>query len=86
MHQSQGTISDTLFSVFLISRQCYVSILASENKTYRTVRHSRDLRDLHDMLTAGHLGRDRTRAAAHRVYYWPTMRVDIDRYVTQRKT
>ncbi len=30
------------------------------------------------MPTAGQSGRDRTLAAARRVYYWPTMRVDID--------
>ncbi len=35
------------------------------------------------MSIAGHPGQDRTLAAARRVYYWPTMCVDIDRYVAQ---
>ncbi len=33
------------------------------------------------MPTTEHPGHDRTLAAASRVYYWPTTRVDIDRYV-----
>ncbi len=41
------------------------------------------LKLIHDVPTSGHPGRDRTLAAARRVYYWPTMRVDIDRYVAQ---
>ncbi len=35
------------------------------------------------MSTAGYPDRDRTLATARRVYYWPTMCVDIDRYVAQ---
>ncbi len=41
------------------------------------------LKLIHDMPTAGHPGRDKTLAAARRVYYWPKTRVDIDRYVGQ---
>ncbi len=41
------------------------------------------LKLIHDMPTAGHPGGDRTLAAARRVYYWPTIRIDIDRYVAQ---
>ncbi len=35
------------------------------------------------MPTAGHPGRDRTLGVASTVYYWPTMRVDINRYAAQ---
>ena len=41
------------------------------------------LKLVHDMPQAGHPGRDRTLAAARRRYYWPTMRVDIEKYVAQ---
>ncbi len=38
---------------------------------------------LHDTPSAGHPGRDRTLAAARTKYYWPTMRVDIEKHVSQ---
>ncbi len=36
---------------------------------------------VHDTVVASHPGRERTLAAARTVYFWPTMRVDIDAYV-----
>ncbi len=36
---------------------------------------------LHDMVVAGHPGRECTLATTREVYFWPTMRVDIDAYV-----
>ena len=36
---------------------------------------------VHDSPVAGHPGKDRTLAATRVNYYWPTMRVDIDRHV-----
>ncbi len=41
------------------------------------------LKLIHDMSIAGRPGHSRTLAAARRIYYWQTMRVDIDRYVAQ---
>ena len=41
------------------------------------------LRLIHDTPIAGHPGRDRTLTAARRVYYWPTMRTDIENYVAR---
>ncbi len=38
---------------------------------------------LHDAPSAGHPGRDRTLAAARSKYYWPTMRIDIERHVSR---
>ncbi len=38
---------------------------------------------LHDTPQAGHLGRDRTLAAARAKYYWPTMRIDIEKHISQ---
>ncbi len=37
---------------------------------------------LHDAPSSGHPGRDRTLAAARSKYYWPTMRIDIERHVS----
>ncbi len=36
----------------------------------------------HDVPSSGHPGRDRTLAAARRNYYWPTMRIDIEKHVS----
>ncbi|RUM30633.1 MAG: hypothetical protein DSY32_02035 [Aquifex sp.] len=41
------------------------------------------LKLVHDSVIAGHPGKERTLSAARRSYYWPTMRVDIDAYVTK---
>ncbi len=41
------------------------------------------LRLLHDMASAGHPGRDRTLAAARSKYYWPTMRIDVEKHISQ---
>ncbi len=41
------------------------------------------LKLVHDMPQGGHPGRDRTLSAARRKYYWPTMRVDVEKYVAQ---
>ena len=41
------------------------------------------LRLVHDMPSAGHPGRDRTLQAARKAYYWPTMRIDIENYVSK---
>ncbi len=38
---------------------------------------------LHDMPSVGHPGRERTLEAAHKSYYWPTMRTDIENYVAR---
>ncbi len=37
----------------------------------------------HDTVIAGHPGRESTLTAARTVYFWPTMRVDVDAYVAQ---
>ncbi len=41
------------------------------------------LKLIHDMPTTGHLGRDKTLAAARRFNFWPLMLLDIGRYVAQ---
>ncbi len=41
------------------------------------------LRLLHDTPSAGHPGRDRTLAAARCKYYWPTMRIDVEKHISQ---
>ncbi len=38
---------------------------------------------VHDTVIAGHPGRERTLTAPRAVYFWPTMRVDIDTYVAK---
>ncbi len=38
---------------------------------------------LHDMPSAGHPGCDRTLAAAQSKYYWPTMRIDVEKHISQ---
>ncbi len=38
---------------------------------------------IHDGVIAGHPGKERTLTAARARYFWPTMRVDIDSYVSQ---
>ncbi len=35
----------------------------------------------HDAIEAGHPGRERTLSALRNNYYWPTMKIDVDRYV-----
>ncbi len=41
------------------------------------------LRLLHDAPSACHPGRDRTLAAARSKYYWPTMRIDVEKHISQ---
>jgi len=41
------------------------------------------LKLLHDVPHAGHPGRDKCLTAARQKYYWPTMRIDIERHVAQ---
>ncbi len=41
------------------------------------------LRLLHDTPSAGHAGRDRTLAAARSKYYSPTMRIDVEKHISQ---
>ncbi len=41
------------------------------------------LRLLHDAPSAGHPGRDRTFAAARSKYYWATMRIDVEKHISQ---
>ncbi len=36
---------------------------------------------VHDTVVAGHPGWEHTLAAARAVYFWPTIRIDIDAYV-----
>ncbi len=38
---------------------------------------------LHDTPSAGHPGSDRTLAAARNKYYWPTMRIDLEKHISQ---
>ncbi len=38
---------------------------------------------LHDTPSAGHPGCDRTLAAARSKYYWPTMRIDVEKHISQ---
>ncbi len=38
---------------------------------------------LHDTPSAGHPGRDRTLASARNKYYWPTMRIDVKKHISQ---
>ncbi len=38
----------------------------------------------HDSTSSGHPDRDRTLAAARGKYYWPTMRIDIQKHIAQR--
>ncbi len=38
---------------------------------------------LHDVTSAGHPGSDKTLAAARSRYYWPTMRIDIEKHVSR---
>ncbi len=37
---------------------------------------------LYDASSVGHPGRDRTLAAARSKYYWPSMRIDIEKHVS----
>ena len=39
------------------------------------------LAEAHDVPTAGHLGRNKTRERLSRAFYWPRMNYDIDEYV-----
>ncbi len=41
------------------------------------------IRLLHDTPSAGHPDRDRTLAAARGKYYWPTMRMDVEKHISQ---
>ncbi len=41
------------------------------------------LKLLHDTPQAGHPGRDRTLSMARAKYYWPTMRLDIEKHIAQ---
>ncbi len=41
------------------------------------------LKLLHDTPSAGHPGRDKTLSMARATYYWPTMRLDIERHIAQ---
>ncbi len=38
---------------------------------------------VHDAVVAGHPGRERTLAALRTHYYWPTMKIDTEKYVDQ---
>ncbi len=41
------------------------------------------LKLLHDTPGAGHPGRDRTLSIARAKYYWPTMRLNIEKHIAQ---
>ncbi len=41
------------------------------------------LMTVHDGVIAGHPEKERTLTASHTRYFWPTMRIDIDSYVSQ---
>ncbi len=41
------------------------------------------LKLLHDTPEAGHPGRGRTLSMARGKYYWPTMRLDIEKHIAQ---
>ncbi len=38
---------------------------------------------LHDTPFAGHPGRDRALPSARSKYYWPTMRIDVEKHISQ---
>ncbi len=38
---------------------------------------------VHDTPSAGHPGRDRTLASAQSRYYWPTMRIGVEKHISQ---
>ncbi len=38
---------------------------------------------VHNMLQAGHPGRDRTLTAARHQFYWPTMHTDVEKHVAK---
>ncbi len=65
---------------------CRVTIIANESVTQLVIPNP--LKDvvlqlLHGVPHAGHPGRDKCLAATRRKYYWPTMRLDIERCVAQ---
>ncbi len=41
------------------------------------------LKLVHDTPIAGHPGRDETLSVTRQKYYWPTLRVDVEKYVAQ---
>ncbi len=41
------------------------------------------LKLLHDAASAGHTGRDKTLSMARAKYYWPTLRLDIEKHTGQ---
>ncbi|CAI7884127.1 unnamed protein product [Closterium sp. NIES-53] len=44
------------------------------------------LEEFHDVLYAGHFGRNKTLAGIAKVYYWPHMANDVQKFVTSRDT
>ena len=41
------------------------------------------MKDCHDNLLAGHLGRDKTYNAINRLFFWPNMKEEITTYVNE---
>ncbi len=41
------------------------------------------LRLVHDVPISGHRGRDKTLAIARKIYYWPTLRIDVESHVAR---
>ena len=41
----------------------------------------RILREVHDSVLSGHLGRDRTEELLRRQYWWPNLHGDVAKYV-----
>ncbi len=62
--------------------------MADQTSTYRTSGHPRQIRTVtlqlvHDKPIAGHPGRDKTLSLTRQEYYWPTLRVYVEKYVLQ---
>ncbi len=76
------------FSQFLLENGLFCRIVTMGEDTVKQLvipptEVMTALKLVHDMPQAGHPGRDRTLSAARRKYYWPTMRVDVEKYVAQ---
>ncbi len=86
--QNLATTSHTIISVFLSQDNVLCRCWTEKTKPVEQYVISETyvpivLKLIHDMPTAGHPGRDRTLAAARRVYYWSTVFADIKRYMVQ---
>ncbi len=67
VHCRTGTVGKTKVNQFVISSSLVETTLKL----------------LHDTPSAGHPGRDKTLSMAHAKYYWPTLRLDIERHIAR---